>query len=109
MVGHFASSSLPLVSHAPLGLPELPIVLQNLAFLDDPLDLVDDEGANKHCHKQPMSVHGRFSSGNGTVDRTLFPDQAVVSVIGVIGIASGRTTAVADYPKVELCIAQHGQ
>ena len=37
------------------------------------------------------------------VARTFFPDQAVIAVVGVVGVAGRGATAVADDAEVELC------
>lgn len=56
------------------------ILLQNLAFLHNPLDLVNNQGAHKH----------------------LFADKAVIPVVGVVGVARSGTTTIPDNSKVEL-------
>ena len=38
--------------------------------------------------------------------RTLFADKAVISVVGVVGVARSGTTAIPDDSKVELWITQ---
>lgn len=35
--------------------------------------------------------------------RTLFPDEAVVPVVGVVGVSRDSAAAIPDDPKVELC------
>jgi hypothetical protein len=43
------------------------------------------------------------------VHRTLFPDQAVVSVVGVVGIAGSSAPAIANDAEVKLCMTQRGE
>jgi hypothetical protein len=41
--------------------------------------------------------------------RTLFPDQAVISIIRVVRVSRDRTTTVADYSEVELWLCRRQQ
>lgn len=43
------------------------------------------------------------SSFGGVVGHTLFPDEAVVSVVGVVRISGRCAATVSDDPEVELC------
>ncbi len=110
LVGHFASSSLDAsISLVPQGAREQLAVLQNLAFLDNPLDLVNDQRADKHCHHPRVLVDRRVRVSELSGSRTLFPNEAVVSVVGVVGIAGGSAAAVTDHAEIELWTTECGQ
>jgi hypothetical protein len=64
LVGHFASSSLWAISLVPPTIRGLPAILQNLTVLHNLLDLVNHQGAHKHCDKdQRQSAAGSVFVG----------------------------------------------
>lgn len=73
-------------------------LLHNLALLDDTLDFGNKEGADTHCTVLAcLPVCAIF-----LCKRTLFADQGIVAVIGVIRITCRGTAAITEGSKVEL-------
>ena len=99
--GHFESSSLRarLVCNSPLQVwTRYP--LHDLALLDDSLDLLDEKRAHTH-YCPPLAIVPRISLFSAELVRTLFSDQGVVSVVGIVCVSCYRALAVADNSKVE--------
>lgn len=72
-------------------------ILHNLALLDDTLDLGNKQGADTHCTIlacQPLFVALLCK-------RTLFADEGIVAVIGVIRITRRGAATIAEGSKVE--------
>ena len=63
-------------------------LLQDLAIFDDAFDLLDHEGGDTHCQAVSAALHKERTFGRGGRGaHTLFPDQGVVAVVGVVGVA----------------------
>lgn len=73
-------------------------VLCDFARLDNSFDFVDYNRADTH-----LKISERLPAHVLCVFLTLFSDQAIVSVIGVVGISCYRAATVADDSKIELC------
>ena len=72
--------------------------LHDLARLDNALDLLDDERTDTHFDALAQAV--RPGTSHGAL--TLFPDQAVIAVVRVVGIPRNRTSSIADDSEIEL-------
>lgn len=77
------------------------LVLDNLAVLDDALDLRDQQGADTH-YQQSESHCGTSNTSNGG-SLTFFANKRVVSVVRVVSIASRSAAAIAEGAKVKFC------
>lgn len=97
--GHRVSSSLGSVRFLSLDHPILNQVnaLQDFAVLDDPPKFIDNGVADAHYNLESALVQG-----SDMVILTLFANQRVVAVVGVVRISRRRATAVAQHAKVKL-------
>ena len=72
-------------------------LLHNLALLNDTLDLSDKERADAHCTASVGLLFGVVFFCR----RTLFADQGVVAVIGIVCITGRGTAAITESSEVE--------
>lgn len=77
------------------------LVLDNLAVLDDALDLRDQQGADTHWKQSESHCSTLITSNGGSL--TLFANKRVVSVVRVVSIASRSAAAIAEGAKVKFC------
>ena len=80
-------------------------LLHDLARFDDPLDLVNHQRADAHCWGA-VSRQGIVKASEvalGLDQRTLFPDEAVIAIVGVVGISGCGAPSVSYDTKVEFC------
>ena len=73
-------------------------LLHNLTLLDDTLDLSNKERADTHCTLLaclPMYVAL-------LCQRTLFADQGIVAVVGIVRITRRSTAAIAEGSEIKL-------
>jgi hypothetical protein len=73
-------------------------VLCDFARLNNSFDFFDYNRADTH-----LKMSERLPAHVSCMFLTLFSDQAIVSVIGVVGISCYRAATVADDSKIELC------
>lgn len=73
-------------------------VLCDLARFDNSFDFVDYNRADTH-----LKMSERLPAHVSYMFLTLFSDQAIVSVIGVVGISCYRAATVADDSEIKLC------
>ena len=80
-------------------------LLHDLARFDDPLDLVNHQRADAHCWSavSRLGIVRASEVALGLDRRTLFPDETVIAIVGVVGISGCGAPSVSYDAKVEFC------
>lgn len=74
-------------------------VLHDLAVLDNALDLLHHQRAHTHCSPGPSATPAHVHPGNLLL--TLFADQGIIAVVGVVRVPDTGTATITQGTEVE--------